>query len=61
MDSFNLFLSTELSGIDGCSTNFMGNLNDSRLNKDNFEVALAQISFSDTETINGYIKLYILH
>ena len=52
MDSFNLFLSTKLSGIDGCSTNFMTDLNDSRLNKDNFEVALAQISFSDTETIN---------
>ena len=52
MDSFNLFLSTELSGINGCSTNFMTDLNDSRLNQDNFEVALAQISFSDTETIN---------
>ena len=52
MDSFNLFLSTKLSGIDGCSTNFIANLDDSRLNQDNFEVALAQISFSDTETIN---------
>ena len=51
MNSFNLFLSSDLTKF-GTSTNFSALLNDSRINQDNFEVALAQISFSDTETIN---------
>lgn len=36
----------------GLSTNFTAPLNDSRINQDNYEVALAQISFTNTETID---------
>ena len=52
MNSFNLYLSSELTKMGGFSTNFHAPLNDSRINQDNYEVALAQISFTDTETID---------
>ena len=53
MNSFNLYLSSESSKMGGgYTTNFHAPLNDSRINQDNFEVALAQISFTDTETID---------
>jgi hypothetical protein len=51
MNSFSLYLSNENSGW-GTSTNFITELNDSRINADNYEVGLAQISFTNTLTIN---------
>ena len=53
MNSFNLYLSSESSKMGGgYTTNFHAPLNASRINQDNIEVALAQISFTDTETID---------
>jgi len=49
MNSFNLYLSMDKSGY---STNFTAPLNDSRINQDNYEIALAQISFTNTEKID---------
>jgi hypothetical protein len=50
MNSFNLYLSSDLGK--GFSLNFETKLNDSRINQDNYEVAVSQISFSNTEKLD---------
>jgi hypothetical protein len=50
MNSFNLYLSSDIGK--GFSTNFETKLNDSRINQDNYEVAVSQISFSNTQTLD---------